>query len=692
MRAVDRSWSVAGIAARIAIATGALALAITASGPAAASEPVDLDGAYVLDTTGTLGGDTERVEQALDALFDETGAGLFVVVTDRFDGAADSFAWVEESALLSSLGDRDTMLAISVEERAYAFSYGPEWPIDGERADTAEVEQLVPALRDDRFADAIVGYAESLGGEQAADAASGGIPLGAIIAALLVVGIIVWLVLRARRGSRGQREPTTGGAQTAPQPSLEQLDQSVARRLVELDDALATSKQELGFAEAQFGAETVAGFRAAHASAAERVVEAFRVRRSLDDAEPEAESVRRERLERIGALLEEADDLLEEQEQAFDELRDVEQELPAAMAALRETETSLSARVDEAATAVERLRAGYAPEAIAAVAAAPAQATRLLALIRDERAQAEASAAGGDTGAAAVDVRAAQLAASQLSSSLDAIARLERELADARADLDAQRADLRAGIQAAAAVTDDPTVAGSAAAAETALGASEGGERDPIDALQALVEADRRLDESLAGARAASERATAAVAALDRTLAAARSRILSTAEYIAAHRGGVGATARASLAEAQAQLDAAVRAPAEQAEQAVQAAQRAAQLAAQALQQAEADVSSTMGGGAPYGLPGFPGGMLGGGGVSGRGGGLGEAIIGGIIGGLLTGGGSRGGFGGGGFGGGGFGGGSPTFGSSRRSGGGGFSGGFSGGSRSSGRRSGGGRF
>ncbi|MFP5290758.1 MAG: TPM domain-containing protein [Actinomycetes bacterium] len=693
------------LTALVVSAIAGTALSVALAHPAAASEPLDLDGAYVLDSAGALGGETARVERALDELFDETGAGLFVVVTDRFEGAADSFDWAEQSAVLSSLGDRDTLLAISVDERAYAFSYGPDWPVDGAVAERAEVDRLVPALRDDRFADAIVAYADALavsgaggssgesppgGDDEGGDAGGGGIPLVAIIAGLAVIALLVWIVMRARRRSRGAAGGGPGQVVAGPPaPSVEELDRTVARRLVQLDDALTTSEQELGFAEAQFGGETVAGFRTALDGARERVAEAFRLRRSLDDAQPDPEPARRATLERIGALLDEADDLLEEQEEAFDALRDVEQSLPDALGALRSAEVDLEARATAAAATLDRLRAEYAPDAIAAIADTPAQAARLLALVREEILDAEAKSTAGATGEAAVAVRSGQLAASQLRGSLDAVDRLAAELAEARSSLVAQRADLRSGLQAAAALPAEATVSAAAASAEGALRASEGGEADPVDALQALVLADRRLDEALATARAVGERRQAAAAALDRSLAAARSRILSTAEYIAAHRGGVGATARSALAEAQAQLDAALRAPVDQPEQAVQAAQSAAELAGQALRQAEADVSSTMSGGAPVGLPGFPGGLLGGGR---SGGGLGEAIIGGLIGGLLSGGGSRGGFGGGGFGGGGFpggfGGGSPTFGSSRRSGG----GGFSGGSRSSGRRSGGGRF
>jgi L-fuculose-phosphate aldolase len=63
------------------------------------------------------------------------------------------------------------------------------------------------------------------------------------------------------------------------------------------------------------------------------------------------------------------------------------------------------------------------------------------------------------------------------------------------------------------------------------------------------VTVDRELDTQLAGAREESERRAKAEAALERTLASARSRILSAAEYVTAHRGAVGADARARLAD-----------------------------------------------------------------------------------------------------------------------------------------------
>lgn len=656
---------------RLAAFACGLAVAALVAGPATpafASPPVDLAGAYVVDEAGVLGTDRARVEQALDSLFEATGAAVFVVIVDRFEGASDAIAWADESARLSGLGDQDALLAIAVDDREYQTSAGPGFPATDAQLATAESDGLVPELRDDRWAAGIIAYADSL--RASAAPADGGIPILPIIAGVGGAGLVTFFIVRARRRKKG---PATA---TPEQQSVAQLDQTASRRLVQLDDALTTSEQELGFAEAQFGADTTAGFRAALTQAKTLVSDAFRIRRELDDETPESDEQKRAALLRITTACDEADALLEAQEDAFDALRDVEKDLPAALIAVRADRRSATAAVDAAAAEVARLSSAFDREAIAGVVDSPAQLARLLELADAELAEATTAQSSGTPSTAAVDVRSAQLALAQVTQSTSAVSRLAAELTEATTALSAQRDDLRAGIAAAAALPSTPLLASAIAAAEQALG-SVTDDRDPIDDLARLVAVDRELDAQLAGAREASVQRAKAEAALERSLAAARSRVLSAAEYVTANRGAVGADARARLAEAQAQLDAAAASQSTDPVAALAATQRAHDLAAQSLQSAERDVTSAM---APSGSI---GGLMGGGGRSGGGSGdPGGAIIGGIIGGLLSGGG-------------GFGGGSsrPRFGSSgtgRRP--------SSGGarrtssSRSSGRRGGGGRF
>jgi uncharacterized membrane protein YgcG len=672
------------------------ALLVGVNSPAAAVPPVDLGGAYVLDETGVLEGDLPRVEAALDRLFDAGGAQLFVVVVDRFEGSLDGLAWADETAAVSGLGERDALLALAITDREYATSIGAAFPASDADLAAAETEALVPKLRDDLWAEGIIAYADSLtaalttssggtdtdgetdgetgtetDGESAptTDAdAGGGIPILPIALGVGGVGAAWFFIARARR----KKNPVTAAVD---KQSIAELDQTASRRLVQLDDALTTSEQELGFAEAQFGTAPTEGFRTALTKAKALVAEAFRVRRELDDENPENDEQKRTSLLAIVMACDEADDLLEAQEEAFEALRDVESNLPDAIESVTKGRAAAPAAIESATATIARLKADYSASAISSVADVPAQAKRLLELVDSELAEATNKQAAGSTSDAAIDVRSAQLALAQLTTATTNVERLATDLGAARTALTAQIDDLRAGIAAAKTL---PTSAGLASALSAAGSTLTGADaKDPIAALDRLVTVDRELDTQLAGAREEAERREKAEAALERTLTSARSRIESAAQYVAAHRGAVGADARARLAEAQAQEQIASDTRATDPVGALTAAQRALDLAGQALQSAENDLAATM---APTGSV---GGMMGGG----RSGGVSDALIGGLIGGLLGGGGGSRGGSSGGFRSGSSGGSRrPSFGSS------GGSSRRSSSTRSSGRRGGGGRF
>ncbi|MDX2025001.1 TPM domain-containing protein [Microcella sp.] len=628
----------------LAFAVLSSALLLGVSAPAAAAPPVDLDGAYVFDETGVLEADLSRVDAALDRLFEAGSAQLFVVVVDRFEGSLDSSAWADESAAVSGLGDRDGLLAIAIGDREYATSIGLDFPASDADLAAAETDALVPQLRDDNWAEGIIAYADSLtaaltaanggtdagvdaggelGGETAptTDAdAGGGIPILPIALGVGGVGAAWFLIARARR----KKNPVTAAVD---KQSIAELDQTASRRLVQVDDALTTSEQELGFAEAQFGTAPTEGFRAALTNAKALVAEAFRLRRELDDENPETDEQKRASLLAIVAACDDADDLLEAQEEAFEALRDVESDLPGALAKVTKEREAAPAAIEAATATIARLKADYSTAAISSVVDAPAQAARLLELVDTELAEAAKNQAAGKSSDAAIDVRSAQLALAQLTTATANVERIAADLNDARTALAAQIDDLRAGVAAAASLPkNDGLTSALAAAGSTLTGADA---KDPIAALNRLVTVDRELDAQLAGARDEAERRKKAEDALDRTLASARSRIASAGQYVAAHRGAVGADARARLAEAQAQEQIATEARATDPVAALAAAQRALDLAGMALQSAENDLSATM---APTGSI---GGM--------RGGGMSDGIVGGIIGGLLSGGGSGGG-------------------------------------------------
>jgi hypothetical protein len=269
------------------------------------------------------------------------------------------------------------------------------------------------------------------------------------VGAIIVIVIVVVLVARARR--RGTPSHANPEAQ-----STADLDQTASSRLVQLDDAVRTSEQELGFAQAQFGEESTAGFRDALARAESLVAEAFAARREADAPDKgDSDEQRRALLLTIIARCDEADALLEAQEDAFDALRDVEQDLPAALASVRADLATAAGTVQTVSATVAQLSSDYSADEVSAVADAPEQLPRLVELAKSELAEAEAALTRGTSTEAAMEVRSAQLALAQITQTATAVERLSGELRDARSALAEQRSELESMLAKGPLSTDE---------------------------------------------------------------------------------------------------------------------------------------------------------------------------------------------------------------------------------------------
>ena len=115
--------------AAVFAAAGIVLASPLAAAAAPMTDPVDLGGAYVYDSTGVVGTDSAAVIAALDELYESTRSQLFVVIVDRFTGAADDQSWVDTSAELSGLGDADALLAIAVDDRTFRWSVSESYPL-----------------------------------------------------------------------------------------------------------------------------------------------------------------------------------------------------------------------------------------------------------------------------------------------------------------------------------------------------------------------------------------------------------------------------------------------------------------------------------------------------------------------------------------------------------------------------------
>ncbi|WP_405660732.1 TPM domain-containing protein [Streptomyces sp. RK9] len=685
------------------------ASALPAAPPARAApadDPVRLDrDGQITDRTDALGDRRTAVADALDRLYEEQRIQLFVVYVRDFSGRSAQ-GWADTTADRNGLGADDVLLAVATHDRMYAYSVDAAARLtDGQLREVAATA-VEPALRRHDWAGAAVGaangYAAVLDGQRVVaptitpgEADPGGSTAGGAdsvddgVAGDLVLPVVAacaaggFALVAYRRRRRRVTSRTTPGQGTGPEP-LPDLDARARALLVETDDAVRTSAEELGFATAQFGEEAARPFTAAVAAAREELTAAFRLRQELDDACPEDDATRRRMLDEIVARCTEADRRLDAEAAAFDQLRALERAAPAALDHAEAVFQQVSARTLDAESTLKELRSRYSPGASEVVVGNVEQAKDRLVFATAQLHLARTAVDGADNGTAAVHLRAAEGAVDQADTFLTAVERLAGELAEAAGRLpgalseaDADLAEARGRLTGSGGAPD-ADLRGRVARADAVTGevrrAVAAGPYDPIDALRRVEEADAALDAALSGARERDDADARARSLLGQALLTARSAVAAATDYVTTHRGAVGSASRTRLAEAQRHLEEAERAEGAEAVSggtgagaALAEARRADSLAREAQALAERDVRAY---GHPYG------------GGRGGAGGTGGAVLGGIVLGQILGGLGRGGLGG--TGGGGFGGGGGG-------GGGGGPGSFGGGG-TRGRRGGGGRF
>ncbi|WP_285113639.1 TPM domain-containing protein [Leifsonia sp. fls2-241-R2A-40a] len=672
--------------ALLALGLVAAPMAVAAP-PAFAQDPVDLGPTHVVDQSQVLSGSDEaQITAAAKKLYDDHRIDLYVVYVDTFTNPTEAADWANETAARNGLGQRDYLLAVATQSRTYYLSGDDDGPVSAGQLDSIEQNDIEPKLHDNDWTGAAVAAANGL--SDAAGGGGGGAFFWVFLIGVVIVGVVVFLLVR----SRGRRKKQAATGPATPQSELQtiplaDLERRAGSALVQTDDAIRTSEDELGFATAQYGAESVVPFQAALDAAKGQLREAFTLKQRLDDAEPDTDEQPREWNIHIVQLCTAANQALDAQADAFDELRALEKRIPEATAEITGQAAALRQRLATTRTTLDGLAQRYTDAALATVHDNIAQATQRLDFTDTALAGAAQKAAAGDAGAAAVGVRAAEESADQAGLLLDAVDRLGTDLAAAQQSLDGTLAELRSDLAEARALaaSSDPggTIAATAAGTEQTVtdvqAALTAGRVNPLELAQRLDAANRSIDGVLQGVRDARAQAQRAQSALQQTLMTAKARVSACEDFITARRGAVGAEARTRLAEAGRLVVQAEQTAATDAVSALALAQRASQLADEATQLAQQDV-----GGFPSGMGGMGGGGLGdifGGGTSGRGGGSGA--MGAILGGILIDSVLRGGMGGGGFGGGGGGWGG--------GGGGGFSAGSFGGGGTRSRR-GGGRF
>ncbi|UGT60532.1 TPM domain-containing protein [Nocardia asteroides] len=566
----------------------------------AGAEPPERIGPHVLDRANALDtAGSDRVNAAVDNLYGNHQVRLWVVYVRDFDGMAPQ-GWAERTAALSGFGSRDLLLAVATEDRAYWFAGEPPSGLSDGELDDVLAERVEPELRAGRWAGAGVAAADGIDGALRGGGVS---PVGLVIVLVLVVaaaaGLVVWS--RVRRSRR--RAAELAAARTLDPDnvaaigalSLETLHARSREVLVELDDAIRASGEELEIATGEFGATAATPFRTALESARQAASRAFQIRQQLDDAVPETPDEQRTLLLELLGTVGGADRELDGRVAEFDAMRDLLLNGGARLDALTRDLVELTGAVPGAEAELARLTGTYPASTLISVRDNVAAARERITF--GERAidagRAALAKPVGEQGEAVAAIRGAEAALGQARTLLGAIATAAADIASARAGLPAALAELRADLETAgglAAHGGQPLAAARTAAQAALAGAEAAAESDPLGAFREVVRADGELDRVIAAATEHRRAEEELRGRLEHALTAARGQIAAAGDFVGTRRGAVDAQARTRLSEAQRRLDEAQRLAAGDPAAALENARAAAELGSAALREAQADV------------------------------------------------------------------------------------------------------
>jgi len=663
------------IAAAFAGGLAALGLAtasVLCAAPASADPPMTAsqwNQQSVVDKAGVLSSSgMSQVNQAISAVSTKTHYQLFVVYVNSFDGLQGQ-DWADQTATQSGMGSNDLLIAVAVQDQEWGFAVDTSSGMS-----SGEQSAIENAVQDKLHAHDWAGAAVAAADQITAPPGPGAGTIAIIVVCVIVVvGAVIFLVVRRRRPAQ-QAAPTPAAAanELANLPT-DELDRRAAAALVHMDNALKSSDDEVTYAQAEFGLEATDQFRAAVEESKKEVAQAFAIRQRLDDGTPETEPQKRTMLAELIQLCDHAGDLLDAQEQSFEDLRKLADRAGQVLDETEQRAGEVEQRIPVAKQELTTLATSYPATALASIAVAPDHAATLVAGARDAVAKGRQALAAQNKNQAVAFARAGQNAVAQASQMLDAVDHGDQDLAQSAAHLQqgiasmsADLADVDRFTAQDPALNNSPQATEARAALTQAQAAANGG--DPIAALTRLSNAEAALDTMLAPARGQQAAQQKAAAATQQTLGHAQQLIAQASAYIDSRRTGIDADARTRLSEATRLVGLAQQTLSTDPTQAYGDAQQAVTMAQQALTEAQNDVSSWGGGsGGVMGAVGsgagqmvagmLLGSLLGGMGGVARGGGIG---FGSGRGGMSFGGGGFGG-GGGGFGGGGFGGGGGRF-------------------------------
>ncbi len=173
-------------------------------------------------------------------------------------------------------------------------------------------------------------------------------------------------------GGKPSSPPRSGWTRADPNAlaavPIDALDDLSKAIVVDVDNAVRTSDNELALAVEEFGAAQTEPFSRAVTNARTTLAQAFNVRQILDDAVPETPQQRRDLLTRVVVAAAKADRELEAQSEAFEKLRDLVINAPSRLDALTQQMVDLTARIGPSEQALAALHNQFDAAALTSVA------------------------------------------------------------------------------------------------------------------------------------------------------------------------------------------------------------------------------------------------------------------------------------------------------------------------------------
>ncbi|MEV6617075.1 hypothetical protein AB0N31_25120 [Streptomyces sp. NPDC051051] len=252
------------------------------------------------------------------------------------------------------------------------------------------------------------------------------LPLVAVGAAGALAG---YGYLRRVRRARTRTTPG-GGATPSPHAETDVPDERVRAALVAADDRVRAARDELGFVRELFGPEAVAPFTDALREAETELAAAFRMRQRHDDGVPRDAAARRQARAGIVGRCAEAVRRLDAAADGFRRLRGLERGVGGALGVAEARFRELTGRT-AAEAVLDDVRAAYAVTASASVVGYVEQAKDRLVFATVRLNQARQADDSGRPGEAARHLRAAEGAVAQAAVLVEAVERTAAELREA---------------------------------------------------------------------------------------------------------------------------------------------------------------------------------------------------------------------------------------------------------------------